>query len=93
MGDGVALRPPLYLDYGHRPHLGDRRTFVNADFLTLVRGEIRIGADVLIGPSVRLYTPTHVLDPELRPQGWERVSSITIGDACGSAAASWCARA
>ena len=35
---------------------------------------------MLIGPSVRLYTPTHVLDPELRPQGWERVSPITIED-------------
>lgn len=79
MGDGVDFRPPFSLDYGHRLHLG-ARTFVNADFLTLGGGEIRIGADVLIGPSVRLYTPTHVLDPELRPQGWERVASITIED-------------
>ncbi|CAM5784286.1 sugar O-acetyltransferase [Cellulomonas persica] len=79
VGDGVDFRPPFYLDYGHRLHVGDR-TFINADFLTLGGGEIRIGADVLIGPSVRLYTPTHVLDPELRPQGWERVSPITIED-------------
>ena len=63
VGDGVDFRPPFYLDYGHRLHVGDR-TFINADFLTLGGGEIRIGADVLIGPSVRLYTPTHVLDPE-----------------------------
>lgn len=79
VGEGVDFRPPFYLDYGHRLHVGDR-TFINADFLTLGGGEIRIGADVLIGPSVRLYTPTHVLDPELRPQGWERVSPITIED-------------
>ncbi|MBT0994086.1 sugar O-acetyltransferase [Cellulomonas sp. DKR-3] len=79
VGEGVDFRPPLYLDYGHRLHIGDR-TFVNADFLTLGGGEIRIGADVLIGPSVRIYTPTHVLDPELRPQGWERVDPVTIED-------------
>lgn len=79
VGEGVDFRPPLYLDYGHRLHVGDR-TFVNADFLTLGGGEIRIGSDVLIGPSVRIYTPTHVLDPALRPQGWERVSPVTIED-------------
>jgi maltose O-acetyltransferase len=79
VGEGVDFRPPFYLDYGHRLHVGDR-TFINADFLTLGGGEIRIGADVLIGPSVRVYTPTHVLDPELRPQGWERVDPVTIED-------------
>ena len=79
VGEGVDFRPPLYLDYGHRLHVGDR-SFINADFLTLGGGEIHIGADVLIGPSVRLYTPTHVLDPQLRAQGWERVSPITIED-------------
>lgn len=79
VGEGVDFRPPLYLDYGHRLHVGDR-TFLNADLLALGGGEIRIGADVLLGPSVRLYTPTHVLDPALRPQGWERVDPITIED-------------
>lgn len=79
VGKGADFRPPFYLDYGHRLHVGDR-TFINADFLTLGGGEIRIGSDVLIGPSVRLYTPTHVLDPELRPGGWERVEPVTIED-------------
>lgn len=79
VGEGADFRPPFYLDYGHRLHVGDR-TFINADFLTIGGGEIRIGSDVLIGPSVRLYTPTHVLDPELRPGGWERVEPVTIED-------------
>jgi len=79
VGEGADFRPPFYLDYGHRLHVGDR-SFINADFLTLGGGEIRIGSDVLIGPSVRLYTPTHVLDPELRPGGWERVEPVTIED-------------
>ena len=79
VGEGVDFRPPMYLDYGHRLHVGDR-TFINADFLALGGGEIRIGADVLIGPSARIYTPTHALDPVLRPQGWERVDPVTIED-------------
>ena len=79
VGEGVDFRPPIYLDYGHRLHVGDR-TFINADFLALGGGEIRIGADVLIGPSARIYTPTHALDPVLRPQGWERVDPVTIED-------------
>ncbi|PVZ94950.1 sugar O-acetyltransferase [Amnibacterium flavum] len=79
VGDGVGFRPPLYLDYGSRLHVG-AGSFLNADFLALGGGEIRIGERVLIGPSARLYTPTHPLDVRTRRDRWERVLPISIGD-------------
>jgi maltose O-acetyltransferase len=79
VGAGADFRPPLYLDYGSRLHVG-ANTFINADFLTLGGGEITIGANVLVGPSARLYTPSHALDVEERRAGFERVSPITIED-------------
>lgn len=79
VGVGVGFRPPLYLDYGSQLHVG-AGSFLNADFLALGGGEIRIGERVLIGPSARLYTPTHPLDVETRRSGLERVLPITIGD-------------
>jgi maltose O-acetyltransferase len=79
VGEGVDFRPPMYLDYGSRLHVG-ANTFINADFLTLGGGEITIGANVLIGPSARLYTPSHALDVVERRAGYERVSPVVIED-------------
>ncbi|WP_198413015.1 sugar O-acetyltransferase [Cryobacterium sp. HLT2-28] len=78
-GEGVEFRPPLYLDYGSRLHVGSG-TFINADFLALGGGEITIGKNVLVGPSARLYTPIHALDVGERRAGYERVLPIRIGD-------------
>ncbi|NHC16233.1 sugar O-acetyltransferase [Motilibacter sp. E257] len=79
MGDAVQFRPPFYADYGSRLHIGDR-SFLNADFLALGGGEITIGKDVLIGPSARLYTPNHPMDPDQRREGYERVLPVRIED-------------
>jgi maltose O-acetyltransferase len=79
VGEGADFRPPMYLDYGSRLHVG-ANTFINADFLTLGGGEITIGANVLVGPSARLYTPSHALDVTERRAGYERVSPIVIED-------------
>jgi maltose O-acetyltransferase len=78
-GEGLDFRPPINMDYGSQLHVGTG-TFINADFLTLGGGEIRIGNNVLIGPSVRLYTPTHALDIVERRAGYEYVLPITIED-------------
>lgn len=79
VGEGVDFRPPLYLDYGTRLHVGDG-TFINADFLALGGGLVTIGRNVLIGPSARIYTPQHAMDVESRRAGWERVEPVTIED-------------
>lgn len=79
VGAGVDFRPPLYLDYGSRLHVGDG-TFINADLLVLGGGLVTIGRNVLIGPSARIYTPQHALDVVERRAGWERVEPVTIED-------------
>lgn len=78
-GVGIDFRPPINLDYGIGLTIGDR-TFINKDFLVVGGGYITIGADCLIGPRCSIYTPNHAEDPERRRAGWERASSVTIGD-------------
>jgi len=79
VGDGVTVRPPLFVDYGSNIAIG-ARTFVNFHLTALDVAAIRIGADCQIGPNVQLLTPTHPLDPEPRRQKLEAAQPITIGD-------------
>ena len=79
VGDGVAVRPPLAMDYGYQTSIGPG-TFINCGAVILDVGRVRIGADVQIGPNVQLLTPTHPLDPEQRRSGAEAAEPITIGD-------------
>ncbi|MFC7548176.1 sugar O-acetyltransferase [Plantactinospora sp. GCM10030261] len=79
VGDGVEVRPPLYVDYGYQTTIGDR-TFVNYGAVLLDVARIGIGADVQIGPNVQLLTPTHPVEPGPRRDRWESARPITIGD-------------
>ncbi|GAA2423918.1 hypothetical protein GCM10010405_02780 [Streptomyces macrosporus] len=79
LGEGAEVRPPLYVDYGHRITIGPG-TFVNFGAVMLDVARIAIGADVQIGPNVQLLTPTHPVDPEKRRAKWEAAEPITIGD-------------
>lgn len=78
-GAGIELRPPLNVDYGRHLHIGDR-TFANFGLVALDCAEIRIGADVQMGPGVQLLTATHPLAPGPRRDKWEGAEPITIGD-------------
>ena len=78
-GRDVVVRPPLRVDYGVHLHLGDR-TFVNVNLVALDCAEIRIGADVQIGPNVQLLTATHPLQPGPRRDKWEGAAPITLED-------------
>ncbi len=79
VGEDVAIRPPLRVDYGSHLHVG-ARTFVNFGLVALDCAQITIGEDVQIGPGVQLLPPDHPLDPELRRAKWESADPITIGD-------------
>lgn len=79
VGEGVELRPPVYVDYGTNISVGPR-TFANFGLTALDVAQIRIGADVQIGPHVQLLTPTHPLDADQRRDRWESAAPITIGD-------------
>ena len=78
-GPNFDFRPPVYMDYAERLHIG-ADVFINADLLVLGGGLVTIGDRVLIGPGARFYTPNHPLDLELRQAGWEIGLPITIED-------------
>ncbi|GAB3286723.1 sugar O-acetyltransferase [Pseudoclavibacter terrae] len=79
LGEGVAVKAPLYVDYGSNITIGDG-TFVNVGLVALDVTPITIGAHCQIGPNVQLLTPTHPLDPEPRREGFEAGEPITLGD-------------
>ena len=79
VGEGVVVRPPLWIDYGTHISIG-ARTFVNYDCVLLDVAPIRIGAACQLATRVQLLTATHPIDPEPRRLGWEAAEPITIGD-------------
>ncbi|MGW6401227.1 sugar O-acetyltransferase [Streptomyces sp. NPDC055134] len=79
VGEGVEVRPPLYVDYGSNIAIG-ARTFVNYHLTALDVARITIGEDCQIGPNVQLLTPTHPVEPQPRRDKLEAALPITIGD-------------
>lgn len=79
VGEGVDVRPPLYVDYGSNISIG-ARTFVNYNLTALDVARITIGEDCQIGPNVQLLTPTHPLEPKPRRDKLEAARPVTIGD-------------
>ncbi|MEU6471889.1 sugar O-acetyltransferase [Streptomyces massasporeus] len=79
VGEGVDLRPPVYVDFGSNISIG-ARTFVNYNLTALDVAPITIGEDCQIGPNVQLLTPTHPVEPEPRRDKLEAARPIVIGD-------------
>lgn len=79
VGEGVDIRPPLFVDYGSNVSIG-AGTFANFGLMALDVAAITIGRDVQMGPNVQLLTPTHPVDPDLRRDKWEAAEPIVIGD-------------
>src|SRR5690554_5447895 len=78
-GEGVVIRPPLYVDYGRYLKVG-ARSVINFGLVALDVAALEIGEDVGVGPNVQLLTPTHPLDPVSRREGWEGAEPIVIED-------------
>jgi len=79
VGEGVFIRPPLYVDYGSNIRIG-ARSFANYGLVALDVAPIVIGEDVQIGPNVQLLTPTHPVEPGPRRDKLEAAKPISIGD-------------
>jgi len=79
VGDGVEVRPPLWVDYGGNITIG-AGTFVNYGLTALDVAPITIGRSCQIATHVQLLTPWHPVDPQPRRDGLEAASPITIGD-------------
>ena len=76
-GEGFALFPPFYTDFGRNIRLG-RRVFINAGCCFQDQGGIFIGDDCLIGHQVVIATLNHDLAPAHR--GSMRPSPVRIGN-------------
>lgn len=79
LGEGVEVKPPLYVDYGSNITMGEG-TFVNYGLTALDVAPITIGRRCQIATQVQLLTPWHPLEPGPRRDGLESASPITIGD-------------
>jgi len=77
-GEGVAIEPPFFCDYGANIRLGDR-VFFNFNCVVLDPARVTIGSDVLFGPAVQVYTATHPLGYEARRAWLESARPVTIG--------------
>ncbi len=71
--------PPFRCDHGHGIVIGEN-TFINYGGIFLDGGMIRIGRNVKIGPSCRIYTPQHPVDYMGRREPKETAYPVTIGD-------------
>ena len=81
--DGVWIESPFYCDYGTNISIG-KNTFINFNCVFIDNNKIEIGSNVLIGPGVHFYTPSHPLkhNERIKPNG-EYVTTalpIKVGD-------------
>ncbi|MFQ2676094.1 sugar O-acetyltransferase [Aeromonas caviae] len=79
LAQGAFICPPLYCTYGSHIHLG-KGSYINMGATLLDNAPIRIGAEVMIGPNVQIYTAAHALDADERIQGVETALPVTIED-------------
>jgi maltose O-acetyltransferase len=75
------IEPNFFCDYGTNIFLGDG-FYANHNCVILDGAEVRIGARVMLGPNVQIYTTTHPLDASERATGKEFCAAVSIGDDC-----------
>ena len=77
----ILIEPPFFCDYGYNIFTG-KKVFFNFNCVLLDVMPIRIGTNVLFGPSVQIYTANHPIDAQERSKGPEFAKPISIGDDC-----------
>jgi len=78
VGDGAAIRPPFFCDYGFNIRLG-ANVFLNFNCVILDVVEVSIGEGTQIGPAVQIYAADHPRDPATRREGLEFGRPVQIG--------------
>jgi len=79
LAEGAFICPPFYCTYGRHISLG-QGSYINMGATMLDNAPIQIGANVMIGPNVQIYTAAHALDADERIQGVETALPVTIED-------------
>ncbi|EHQ9267191.1 sugar O-acetyltransferase [Vibrio parahaemolyticus] len=77
--NSASIEPPLQLTYGCHLSIGEN-TYINWDAIILDNGQVEIGANVMIGPRVQIYTAAHSLDTQRRLAGDEIAKPVKIGN-------------
>ncbi len=73
------IEPDFYCDYGYNITLGEN-FYANHNCIFLDVNTITIGNNVMLGPSVQIYTATHPLEASKRNSGLELGFPVIIGD-------------
>ncbi len=74
----VWIQPPFFCDYGWNISMGTK-VFFNFNCVVLDVMPVRIGSNVLFGPSVQIYTATHPLSAHERRTWLEAAKPVEIG--------------
>ena len=56
IGQDSMIQPPFYCTYGHNTHIGDH-VYLNWSCIIIDNNEVRIGDQVMVGPSCRSTRP------------------------------------
>lgn len=75
----ALIEPTFRCDYGYNISVG-KAFYANFDCVFLDVASIAIGDNVMLGPSVHIYTATHPVDPEVRITYKESGIPVTIGN-------------
>jgi maltose O-acetyltransferase len=78
VGEGAAIRPPFWCDYGFNICLGTG-VFLNFNCVILDVAAVTIGDKTQIGPGVQILTADHPRDASERASGREFGRPIRIG--------------
>ncbi|KXX66684.1 sugar O-acetyltransferase [Flammeovirga sp. SJP92] len=80
VGEGIAIEPGFYCDYGFNIHCG-KNVSMNFNCLILDSLKVTLEDGVMLGPGVHLIGDTHSTDPRTRPH-LGRSGEITIKKNC-----------
>lgn len=78
-GNNSYIEPPFTCDYGCHISVGDN-FYANFGCVILDVNKVTIGNNVMLAPSVHIFTATHPTDATVRNSGLELGQPITIGD-------------
>ncbi len=78
-GQKFLIENPFLCDYGCNIFWGEN-AYANFGCIILDAAPVYIGKNVMLAPSVKIFTATHPLEFEARNSGIEFAKSVRIGD-------------
>lgn len=78
-GQQLAIEPGFQCDYGQHITIGEN-FFANFNCILLDSAEITFGNNVLLGPSVHIYTVDHPREAQQRRAGGCLAKPVFVGD-------------